>query len=170
LKLAHALVALVALGLASAPLLVACKSSPSQGAGEATAEPASGGSFHEVHLEPGATPLPEVIAQEQKKARAMGLRLYVELGATWCKPCKELEASMSDPRMKAAFKGTYIVHLDIDAWGGKLASAKLSSASIPVFFALDAAGKPTGSINGGAWDANTPANMAPKLAQFFAER
>jgi thiol-disulfide isomerase/thioredoxin len=167
LKLA---LALVALGLVSAPVLAACKSSPSQGAGEATAEAASGGSFHEVRLEPGNTPLPEVLAEHQKKARAMGLRLYVELGATWCKPCRELEASMSDPRMKAAFKGTYIVHLDIDAWGSKLATAKLSAASIPVFFALDAAGKSTATISGGAWDANTPENMAPKLAKFFSER
>lgn len=163
--------ALVALGLVSTPVFSACKSTPTQGApGEPAPQVASGGSFHEVHLEPGPTPLPEVLAEEQKKARAMGLRLYVELGATWCKPCRELEASMGDPRMKEAFKGTYIVHLDIDAWGSKLGSAKLSTASIPVFFALDAAGKPTSSINGGAWDANTPENMAPKLAKFFAER
>lgn len=77
---------------------------------------------------------------------------------------------MGDPRMKAAFKGTYIVHLDVDAWGSKLAAAKLSAGSVPVFFALDAAGKPRGSINGGAWDANTPENMAPKLEAFFAQR
>ena len=65
-------------------------------------------------------------------------------------------------------QGCGIGEIATDEWGAKLGPAKLSSSSIPVFFALDASGKPTGrKIDGGAWDENVPANMAPKLGAFF---
>jgi hypothetical protein len=71
-------------------------------------------------------------------------------------------------RMKAAFKGTYIVQLDVDAWGKKLAVAGLPSQSIPVFYALDDKGKPTGrTLGGDAWKEDVPENMAPPLDRFF---
>ena len=134
--------------------------------GGATSAPTE--AFREVRLHPSGSALVDVLAASATTAKGLGLKPFVELGATWCNPCKELEKSMSDPLMQAAFKGTYIVHLDIDEWGAKLGPAKLSSSSIPVFFALDASGKPTGrKIDGGAWDENVPANMAPKLGAFF---
>jgi len=39
---------------------------------------------------------------------------------------------------------------------------------IPIFYALDKDGKPTGrKVDGGAWDDNIPENMAPVLDKFF---
>ncbi len=145
-----------------APLGCSKRATPdSSGAGASTGA-------REVHLHPSAAPLTEVLAEHANTAKGLGLRPFVALGASWCKPCKELETSMGDPLMQAAFKGTYVMHLDIDEWGAKLGPAKLASSSIPVFFALDAAGKPTGrKIDGGAWAANVPVNMAPKLEAFF---
>ena len=127
------------------------------------------GAFVEVRVHPsGSEPLSAVLAREAKKAGEKKLRPFVEIGASWCGPCRAIESSMTDARMKAAFEGTYVIHLDADEWGGKLGEAGVASAQIPVFFALDTNGKPNGRrIDGGAWDANVPANMAPKLGTFF---
>ena len=51
-----------------------------------------------------------------------------------------------------------------------LASLAMSPNAIPVFYKLDANGKPTGDkIDGGAWGDNIPDNMAPPLKAFFAK-
>lgn len=124
--------------------------------------------FVVTEIAPSAGDLQKVLSAEAAKAKAKGLKPIAELSATWCGPCKALKKSLDDPRMKAAFKGTYVVQLDIDAWGKQLATAGLSSRSIPVFFALDDQGKPTGrTIDGGAWKEDVPANMAPPLDRFF---
>lgn len=141
------------------------KSSPSEGASKGA--PAAG-SFVEVRPKPGDGPLATVLETHVEKAKALGYLPVVELGATWCGPCRELEESMSDARMQAAFKATYVVHLDVDAWGGSLGAVGLGSPSIPVFIVLDEKGRGTKRrIDGSAWADNVPANMAPKLDAFF---
>ena len=124
-----------------------------------------------VRLLPRQGDLATLITAEVAKAHARKLRPFLELRAEWCKPCKQLEASMNDSRMIAAFAGTYLISIDIDEWDGKLDAIGVAADSIPVFYELDAKGKPTGrNINGGAWDENIPANMAPPLKAFFAAR
>lgn len=141
------------------------KSSSSEGA---TQGAASAASFVEVRPKPSEGSLAVVLGAHVEKAKALGYLPVVELGATWCGPCRELEASMSDARMQAAFKATYVVHLDVDAWGGSLGAVGLASPSIPVFIVLDEKGRGTKRrIDGSAWDDNVPANMAPKLDTFF---
>lgn len=144
---------------------VACKSNASS---EQKVEPVVTTSFVEVHPKKADGELVSLLASHAKKARAQGLAPYAALGATWCKPCRELEASMTDTRMQSAFKGTYIVHLDIDEWGSALPKASLGVASIPKIVALDADGKGTArAIDGAAWEENVAANMAPPLSKFF---
>lgn len=131
----------------------------------AAAKPAG---FTTVELTPSLGKLTPLLQAEAKKAAAAGYKPFVEVHASWCGPCKELEQSLGDPKMQEAFAGTHQIRLDSDAWGGQLAAAGIPAPAIPVFFELDNSGKPTGrSINGGAWDANTPQNMAPPLKRFF---
>ena len=126
---------------------------------------------------PGASELawkvvdgPEALAAFAKDAAAANLKPYAYLHAEWCGPCKALEKTHTEPLMADAFTGTAIALIDIDKVDPKvLSGAGMESSAIPVFFKLDASGKPTGDkIDGGAWGDNIPANMAPPLKAFFA--
>lgn len=122
-----------------------------------------------VRLRPSQGKLAALITEEVEKARARKLRPYLELRAEWCGPCKALEASMGDAQMVEAFAGTYVISVDLDEWGEQVPQLGFSADSIPVFYELDAAAKSTGrTIDGGAWGANTPANMAPPLKAFVS--
>jgi thiol-disulfide isomerase/thioredoxin len=115
---------------------------------------------------------PDALAGFAKAAVAAGLKPYAYLHAEWCGPCKAIEKThAADPQMVDAFKGTAIALIDIDAVDPKVLTANgLESSAIPVFFKLDASGKPTGDrIDGGAWGDNVPENMAPPLKAFFAK-
>jgi thiol-disulfide isomerase/thioredoxin len=115
---------------------------------------------------------PDALAAFAKEAGAAGLKPYAYLHAEWCGPCRAIEKThAADPQMVDAFKGTAIALIDIDAVDPKvLAAAGMESSAIPVFFKLDASGKPTGDrIDGGAWGDNIPENMAPPLKAFFAK-
>ncbi|MDP2275332.1 MAG: hypothetical protein Q8K32_31590 [Archangium sp.] len=123
-----------------------------------------------VRLAPSQGKLTTLLEAEVAKARARHLKPFLELRAEWCGPCKELEASLGDPRMRDAFAGTYLISIDIDEWSQQLAGTAFDASSIPVFYELDEKAKPTGrKIDGGAWAENIPANMAPPLKAFFAD-
>lgn len=161
----------VAVGVSVLTASAACKSNGASSDQKADPSPVATGpapSFVEVRPKKTEGELLALLGSHAKKARAQGLVPYAELGATWCKPCRELEASMTDARMQSAFKGTYIVHLDVDEWGNALPKASLGVASIPRIVALDDEGKGTSrTIDGAAWEENVAANMAPPLAKFF---
>jgi len=124
--------------------------------------------FVTTRLATSAGDLPTALKAEAAKAKAKGLRPYVELWASWCGPCMAIKKNLDEPRMKAAFKGSYVIELNADEWGKKLAGTGLSARVLPIFYELDDAGRPTGrKIDGGAWGDNIPENMAPPLDKFF---
>jgi hypothetical protein len=127
-----------------------------------------------VHeLKPPDGKLAELLAGEAQTAKRLGLRPFVELGATWCKPCRLLKKAIDErnPLIVDALKGADVIRLDLDEWDAQLKDAGLSVKAVPVFFALDDKGKPTGrTIDGGAWGSDTPENMAPPLKAFFSKR
>lgn len=101
-------------------------------------------------------------------ARARALHPFVLATASWCEPCQRLEASMKDPRMKRAFRGTYVVEVDIDDFGSKsLSAAGVDVRAVPSVYELGPDGTPTGRMMIGDWGPDTPENMAPALERFF---
>lgn len=130
---------------------------------------AEGGGSKVVNIEPAeGEELTAVVAKHVALAKSNNLTPFVEVWAEWCPPCKKLEAAMDHPLITKAFAGVYLIRLDSDKWGEKLKAAGFDNSSIPVFYGLDDAGKPTGhKITGGAWGEDTPENMGPPLEAFF---
>jgi thiol-disulfide isomerase/thioredoxin len=123
-----------------------------------------------VTFKPGQGELRAILQREVANARKEGKVPFVQMTAEWCGPCKALRAFMNDPLMTDAFAGTYIIRLDLDEWMKQLEPVGLKSDAIPIFFALDQAGRPKGpKIDGGAWGEDIPRNMAPPLLKFFRE-
>jgi hypothetical protein len=113
-------------------------------------------------------PLPVVMAAWHHKAVAAGRVPCVYLTASWCPPSVLLEKSLADPRMQQVFRDVDAATFDIDVWGSQLTDAGFVAHSVPIFFVIDADGKPVGpTITGAAWGENTVANMAPPLERFF---
>jgi thiol-disulfide isomerase/thioredoxin len=131
----------------------------------------AGQDFTLVRIYPQDGSLQAQLAAEAKKARALGQRPFIEFDATWCPPCQAITASLAakNELMLAAYSGIYLVHADVDEWGWEHSAAGFKTIkAIPIFFTLDDNGQPTGAaIDGGAWGADIPKNMAPVLAEFF---
>ena len=127
--------------------------------------------FTIVRLHPNNGDLPTMLAEEAKKADALGQMPVVEFDATWCPPCQAIDQAITanNELMLNVYAETYIIRLDVDEWGwddSKLHDFQFDA--IPVYFKLDSVGKQTGDvIDGGAWDEDVPENIAPVMGEFF---
>ena len=127
--------------------------------------------FTIIRLHPGAGDLQAMLAGEAQKAEALGQIPIVEFDATWCPPCRAIDAAIESRNelMLNAYKGTYIIKLDVDEWGWKNGKVQnFSFSAIPIYFKLDSEGQQTGEvIDGGAWGEDIPQNIAPVMDEFF---
>ena len=131
----------------------------------------SSAGFSIIRLHPATGDLQTMLAGEVQKAKALGQMPVVEFDATWCPPCQAIDAAIESKNelMLNAYRGTYIIKLDVDEWGWK--NGKVQSFSfdaIPIYFKLDSEGQQTGEvIDGGAWGEDIPKNIAPVMDAFF---
>lgn len=134
----------------------------------ASADVAPARPFYVIELAPTEGDLLPLLHDHAERARARGLKPFVQFFAEWCKPCKALEARMGDPALVEAFTGTYVMKLNFDDWQQKLDGTGLTPFEIPMFYALDAEGRPTGrKLSGDAWGRATTESMAKALGPFF---
>lgn len=125
--------------------------------------------FALVKIVGNGVPLSDLLYAEAQKATALGLKPFVDFYADWCPPCRAIEAVMDDERMIDAFTGTYIIQLNFDEWERQLSDTGFYVPGIPAYYEIDSEGYSTGRmITGGAWGADTAANIAPPLKAFFA--
>jgi thiol-disulfide isomerase/thioredoxin len=123
-----------------------------------------------VELQAADTALAPLLQAEAAKAREQGRKPFVYFYADWCGPCKRLRASLNDPKMVDAFSGTHIIALNYDNWKDKIKATNFKVKGFPAFYALNDKAESTGRrIDGGAWEADTPDNMAPPLKAFFRQ-
>lgn len=133
-----------------------------------TPVPTSDDDFVLVNADRAQAPA-DIFAAAAVTATARSLKPFVYATAKWCVPCKKLNESLGDPRMKEAFKGTYVVKLDIDDFDEKtLGAMGVRVRAVPSFFELGAGGTPTGRMMVGDWGPDVPENMAPALKRFFS--
>ena len=124
-----------------------------------------------VRLHPEDGDLQAMLAGEAEKAIALGQIPVVEFDATWCPPCIAIDTALEarNELMLKAYRGTYIIKLDVDEWGwnnGGFQNFRFDG--IPVYFKLDSQGQQTGEvIDGGAWNEDIPENIAPVMDKFF---
>jgi thiol-disulfide isomerase/thioredoxin len=116
----------------------------------------------------GKTPLLDVMESHVTKANALNQDLYIQITATWCGPCKRLQAAMPNELMQEAFAGTYIVKLDADEWKEDFSSIDITIKAVPTFYQVTSEAKAGNyTVNGGAWAEDIPENMAPVLKTYF---
>jgi thiol-disulfide isomerase/thioredoxin len=117
-----------------------------------------------VTLAPEGGDLREQLATTASRARADGLVPVVEMWASWCPPCKKVDALLADPEFSASLSGIVLVRLDSDAWGEALDEAGFDAPSIPTFYAVDAGGRRRGKpLSGSKWGKLDGAGIAAKL-------
>jgi len=148
------------------------KSAPTESTAQSSdSESLVSAGFTIVRLHPKDGDLETMLAEEAQKAAALGQLPVVEFDATWCPPCQAIDAAIKSENelMLHAYKGTYVIKLDVDEWGWK--NSKIHDFhfdAIPVYFKLDSEGHQTGDvIDGGAWGEDIPENIAPVMDKFF---
>jgi thiol:disulfide interchange protein len=127
-------------------------------------------SFSLVVVRPAHGDLTALLAAHAALAAELDRLPFVEFSAEWCPSCVLLERSLTDERMIDAFRGVYLIRLDIDEWKNHMSGTGFAVFGVPAFYEIDGDGRPTGrSITGAAWGPDIPENMAPVLKAFFED-
>lgn len=152
--------------LLAALVLTQCNSSTKEKDGtDAKAEAPKKESIKKLDYHAQDKPLKDVVAAEY----AAGRTPVVYFWASWCGPCKEFKSSLSDPLMEDALNNVTLIMIDLDVDNTKEKLGEAFGVSgIPAFVRVDKDGEYVDLIDGGAWDENIPANMAPVLKGFLA--
>jgi hypothetical protein len=125
---------------------------------------------HEVVALHRGVDLGEQIVQHAHEAERRGLRPFIEFTASWCPPSAAFDGSLDHPLMVQALAGIYLIRVDIDEFSGfsGYEAYGFELVGVPVFFELDAEGRPTGAqITSNAWGPDIPENMSRVMGAFF---
>ena len=116
----------------------------------------------------GVASLSNELRHQHAEATAHGERLLLETTAVGpsCAPCQGVATSLSDPRMQTALDHVRLVRVDREPFEEDLAELEIPSKPLPGFFLLDSNLRVTDGINGGEWEDDIAANIAPVLGPF----
>jgi hypothetical protein len=100
-----------------------------------------GAGFTVVNIETWRGSYRDQLQAHLQRASALGQTPYLEFTAVWCGPCQAIERSYADTAVLRAFRGTYIMRLDIDRWAQ--VTGPQQSNGIPKFILVDSIGRLT---------------------------
>jgi hypothetical protein len=129
---------------------------------------ASVGAVPVVELSPSGGPLTDQLRAEGVRARGAKKILIVETTASPCDACDEIEDALPDARMQRALDSVYLVRVDVAEFQNDLRVQKMWEGTVPWFYKVDSAARPTDAISADEWDENVPENIAPVLEKFAA--
>jgi len=110
--------------------------------------------------------LSQELAKQRAAAASAGETIVVMTTKSECVSCRSLSTSLGHPLLQTALARVRLVRVDIDAFDEDLTGLKMPHERVPSFFLLAPDLYPRDAIDGGEWDEDVPANMAPVLGAF----
>ena len=109
---------------------------------------------------------PELRALARQAARS-GARVIVELGASWCEPCRALDAAFARESNRAVLAGWWLVEVDVDALPpGPVLGRPLHG--VPSLIRLGRTGHPEARLQGAALPTDSAPLLDAALREFLA--
>ena len=117
-------------------------------------------------------PLKQVISNHYKIASEKNQKVFIQITAEWCSPCKRLRKKSEEPLLQKAYQGTYIIRLDRDEWGKDFAEIGIKKTPIPIFWELggtEVSPKVTKYVlDGNYWKEITAEALSPIFKAYFS--
>jgi hypothetical protein len=114
--------------------------------------------------------LSEELARQRAEAAKEHETLMLMTTATRCDPCRGVDGALSDPLMQTALARVRLVRVDTEVFHEDLEGLRIPHDKVPGFFLLALDLTPRDGINGGEWDDDIAANIAPVLGAFVREK
>jgi hypothetical protein len=124
------------------------------------------GTIRVVDIGLSVSSLANELAQQRAQATKAGETLMVMTTAVTCDPCRGVDGALRDPRMKAALARVRLARVDRDAFEEDLDRLHIPTDRFPGFFLLSPDLTPNDGVDGGEWDEDVAANIAPVLGAF----
>jgi len=112
--------------------------------------------IHRIKVDPHRLG-PELRAVAEEASRS-GARVLVELGASWCEPCRALDAAFARESNRAVLAGWWLVEVDVDSLPPGPVLGR-SVHTVPALVRLDRSGRAQAWLQG----ADLPTDSAPGL-------
>jgi hypothetical protein len=114
----------------------------------------------------GVRSLADELTKQRAAAQEARQTMVVMTTLADCGPCASVFEALPDPRMQAALARVRLVRVYTDVFRDDLDSLEIPHDNIPGFFVVGPDLRPRDGIDGGEWDDDIPANIAPVLEGF----
>lgn len=155
----------------SPPPTTASSGAPAPAAGETTSSDSSVivtrvGRVDLVDIGSDVRSLGDELDKQRELAERSDKKLLIWVVQADCHPCNGVAAALTEPNMQNALEGVRVVRLDPQDFALELRQFNIPIDKIPGFALLGPDQRPTDYVNGGEWDEDISANIAPVLGKF----
>lgn len=153
------------------PPTTASSSAPGKAAGESASSDTGVivtrvGRIDLVDIGSDVRALADELDKQQELAERSSKKLLLWIVQADCQPCNGVAAALMEPSMQNALEGVRLVRLDPGDFALELRQFNIPIDKIPGFALLGPDQRPTDYVNGGEWDEDIAANIAPVLGKF----